>query len=1266
MESLSLLKRLKLHVSGVEYTVSTADVTPDTTLNTYLREKVHLTGTKRMCLEGGCGSCIVAVEETINDERKIFAVNSCLVSIFSCHGWKIHTIEGIGGPATKYHPIQTILADNNGTQCGFCSPGMVMNMYALYASGPKTQAEIEDSFGGNICRCTGYRPILTAFKKLASDSDEAVTLEDIEDVKICQKGNCTKVCNEKCDEKKNGYYFGLRESKWMKVYHLKDLLEILRTSGSATYMLVAGNTARGVYGSKPHPDIYIDVTNVDELTSYTFSEVDDTLVLGGNFTLTNAIQLFSKISKENKNFAYLSDVEEHINLIANVPVRNIGTIAGNLMIKYNHNEFPSNIFLLLETYNAVIVIVDVEENESMVSPQQFLQLNMAKRVIKHIIFNGYDSSYRFKTYKIMPRAQNTHGLVNAGFLLKFNGQTVVSARIVYGGISSEFVHATKAENFLKGIRLFDNNVLQSVYQILDDEIRPDYVLPDSSPEFRKLLAISLFYKFVLNIAPQDVVSSRNKSGGSILDRPVSTGVQEFGTNKKNYPLGQPIIKVEALAQTSGQAQYIADIPDLPNQLFAAFVTAKASASSQIVSINTAAALNIKGVVAYFGKDDVPGENTFTPRMGGFPVQEELFCEGKVQYFDQPIGIIVADSHDLAVKAAELVEVKYSKPDRKPYLTIIDVLRAKDTSRIHHQTSVVPKSKGKCWFGTDTRHVIKGDFYIGMQYHFHMEVQCCNVVPTEDGLDLYPSTQWMDSAQTACSSVLNIPMSRINVHVRRLGGGFGGKITRNAIVSTAAALAAYKLKKPVKMWMPLEKNMNVIGKRYPLYATYEVGVNAKGVIQYLKADLYSDFGVGGNEPIDSVLIDLFENCYDISRWAFSTYVVATDTHANCYTRAPGTVEGLCCIDSIMEHIAHSLDLDAADVKRVNTNETKFPEVVRFWNDMQTWGDVPNRKKDIQAFNKANRWKKRGMSIVPMAWTLEVNFNYTVMVSIFHGDGSVAVSHGGIEVGQGINTKVIQVCAYRFGIPMTKVSVKPSYNVIAPNCSTTGGSATSESVCYALLRACDVLLERMKPIREKMKNPTWEELIKKCFDSNIQLTASGFYSEDEPGIKEYYIYGICVTEVELDVLTGQNQILRVDIIEDVGDSMSPLIDIGQVEGAFVMGIGYYTTEEIIFDGQGEILTNRTWNYRPPGAKDIPINFRIKFPENTPNPVGVLKSKAVAEPPICISCSVPLAIRNALASAREEADESKPKWYSFNGPTTVENTLSNSLNDYQQYVL
>lgn len=388
-----------------------------------------------------------------------------------------------------------------------------------------------------------------------------------------------------------------------------------------------------------------------------------------------------------------------------------------------------------------------------------------------------------------------------------------------------------------------------------------------------------------------------------------------------------------------------------------------------------------------------------PKNAGNLVEEEVFCSGRVQYFDQPVGIIVADSFDLAEKASDMIKITYKPPQTKPYLNIRDVLKVNDKSRIKHETAVLPKTKGN-----DVKHTIKGEMYIDKQYHMHMEVQCCNIIPTEDGLDIYASTQWMDMVQMGVAAFLDIPASRINILIRRLGGGFGGKIARNGLVTVAASLAAFKLNKPVKMWLTLQKNMTVIGKRFPLYVNYEVGTNDTGVIQYLDANLYSDFGIGGNETIEKEIIDIFPNIYNSDTWNYSTFTVSTDTHANCWTRGPGKTEGCAAIEHIFDDISYSLGLDPLEVRLANTNVNR-PLGKKYLLDLQEWSDITKRKNDIEAFNKLNRWKKRGLSVLPLAWPLGVAANYSVLVSIFHGDGSVAVIHGGVEIGQGINTKVI---------------------------------------------------------------------------------------------------------------------------------------------------------------------------------------------------------------------------------------------------------------------
>ncbi|CAG9770996.1 unnamed protein product [Ceutorhynchus assimilis] len=1199
-----------------------------------------------MCSEGGCGTCVVAVEEIKpSGEKHVFAINSCLVSILSCHGWKIYTVEGIGNPLKGYHEIQKVLADNNGSQCGFCSPGMVMNMYALQQSfRSKTKSQIENSFGGNICRCTGYRPIMKAFYNLVVD------IEDIDRV------------YEKCPNKNKveSYCLKLGKANWLKVYYISDLLEIFRTSKDFDYVLVAGNTAQGVVWRTSFPQTYIDITSVDQLLGHTLS--DNSLTLGANVTLTDAIDIFEEAAKKYPSFSYLSRAADHIDLVANVPVRNIGTLAGNLMLKHKHPRFQSDIFLILETIKATLIIVDEIDDEFRKSPSEFLDLDMNKKIIREIVLRGFDpATYQFQTYKIMKRSQNAHATVNAGFLLKLSPEGIVSsANIVYGAINTKFVHASKTEDSLINQNLFDNGTLQKAFASLSLEIVPDNEPAEASPEARKQLAINLFYKFVLSIAPSNKLSPRNQSGGSMLSRPLASGIQEYGTNEAMYPVTQPVVKLEALAQTSGQTQYIVDKPDLPNQLHACFVTAESTPGSIIKSIEKSEAVAVEGVAGFYDFKDIPGVNSITALSFQLPA-EEFLCSGTVQYFSQPVAVIVASSHEIAYKASKLVKIDYELPTVKPSLTPKDLLEAKRNDRIIHQGTVVPKKTKK---GTK---IIEGEFYSGAQYHFHMETHCSYTVPTEDGLEIWASTQWLAHTQFVMSQILNLDAQKIDVTVKRLGGAYGAKIIRSNYVAAATALAAHKLRKPVRMWLPFHTNMSMLGKRHPLYTTYKVEIDDKGVIQNMKSSLYSDYGVGmGGDNINHFLMDCFENGYKFDTWTYDTYIARTDTNPNTYTRAPGTLEGLACIESIMEEIAYTLNLDPLDVKIANLDTKKYPKILQYINDMKKNDKLNERMAEVKAYNKANRWKKKGLAVATMKWTLSLQGSYTTLVSIFYQNGGVAISHGGVEMGQGINTKVAQVCAQKLGIPMELISIKPSITYASPNSFACGGSWTSEAICYSVIVACDRLLKRMDPVKKQNPQAPWDVLVKLAFLANINLSAHGFVYNDKKSIQDYPIFGVCAAEVEVDILTGQKLISRVDIIEDVGESISPLVDIGQVEGAFVMGIGYYLHEQLFFSENGELLNNRTWNYAPPGVKDIPVDFRIRFPTNNPNPVGVLKSKATAEPPMCLSVAVPLAVRNALASAREDADSSKPKWVPFNGPTTLEHTLLNNLNDYTQYTL
>ncbi|KAF2895406.1 hypothetical protein ILUMI_10770 [Ignelater luminosus] len=1254
--------------------VKHTNVTATTTLLQYLRRYAHLKGTKYMCLEGGCGACIVSVttKHPITKRTVTFAVNSCLVSILSCEDWHIHTVDGIGNRKIGYHPIQKVLADFNGTQCGFCSPGMVMNMYALSESNSDlTMKQVENSFGGNMCRCTGYRPILTAFKSLAKDATTEILgkYPDIEDLSECGKRDCQKICSSACRKQFTlDLCSKLADAKWFKVFSINEIFDVLRKISYNTYQLVAGNTARGVYRDfNGNPDIYIDITNVTSLLN---DEVTaGGLVIGANKTLTDTIDVFRRKATVDR-LAYLNKLADHIELVAHVPVRNIGTLAGNLTIKHKRNEFPSDIFLILETVGARVTIVNSRKEEEEMDLLHYLTFNMEMKVMKNIILPKLDDSFKYGSYKIMQRTQNAYAMVNAGILLKLDcNHTVQSARIVYGGINPSFHHATKAEQYLIGKQIFDDGTLQGAFQALDEDIHPDNVLPDPSPKFRKTLAISLFYKFVLSIAPNDKVSPRNKSGGSLLSRPISTGVQDFQTNESLYPLTQAIPKLEALGQTSGEVEYITDLPDSHDQLYACFVTTKAPANSLVTNIDPSEALKQPGVVSFYSAKDIPGLNTFFPPNANVPlgfippqmqiVPEELFCSGVVKYYFQPLGMIVANTQELAEMAADMVKAEYS-PGENPFLSIRQILAAGANDRIHEEASLEASRKGE-----DIKHVVKGTFDTTWQYHYHMETQICAVVPKEDSLDIYPGTQWMDFVQVAVASVLKISENYINIIVKRVGGAYGAKITRCAQTACAAALAAHKLQKPVKMQMSFSMNMDVVGKRFPSAADYEVGLNDKGEIQYLNHTLYLDYATGGNESMISHSIGIFVSSYMHDTWNVAGNYTQTDNHAGTMTRAPGNTKIMAMIETIMEHVAMELNIPPLEIRLANMDPNQNKPILQSINECRQWCDYDNRLRNVEEFNKNNRWRKKGLSLVPMTYLLRYIGSLNSRVVIYAGDGTVAVSHGGIEIGQGINTKVAQVCAYALGISLDMVSVKASSNFVSPNNFTTGASITSEKVCYATLRACETLLERMKPVKDRMDNPSWKELVKECQNQYIELAASHMYNPYDP-VQTYDIYSVCATEIEVDILTGIHQVVRVDLLEDTGNSMSPFVDIGQVEGAFIMGLGFWTIEKPVFDNEGRILTDRTWNYKIPGALDIPIDFRVKFPKNNPNPNGVLHSKATAEPPLCLSCSVPIAIRQAVASARKEADANALKWYPINGPSDVENTILNSLNDYTQYTL
>ncbi|KAG5312463.1 XDH dehydrogenase, partial [Acromyrmex insinuator] len=1231
------------------------------TLFVFMREYAKLRDIRAMCHAGDCGACIVSA--IFKD--KMIAVNSCLVLVLNCDRWHIITSEALGNKREGYHPIQTALAKKNGSQCGYCSPGMVMNMYSL-GKGLSMQ-QIENSFGGNICRCTGYRAILDAFKGFAIDAHPSMVkdIQDIEElykIKSCRKNKMPCVrsyYNKQPSDEKKMLSIKLEDAHFYKVFMIEDLFTIFEENPKATYILNGGNTAHGVYPSSKK-DIYIDINDIPDL--YNIEKTDSILVLGGSLTLTTALETFQKYSNDT-GFKYLSHLAQHVEIIANVPVRNIGTIAGNLMLKYQHEEFSSDLFLILETVGTQVHVLKSPSEKESLYLSEFLNFDMHHKIIYSVVLPSLDDKYVCRFYKIMPRAQNARGHVDAGFLFTFDhndGKVLAFPNIIFCGINKHFKHAKQTEQLVAGRSIFDEKILKLIIEKLHVELQPDHVLPDYSPEFRKILAEGLFYKFLLSIQPERV-ASYYRSGATLLERNLSSAKQEYNTKKAIWPVSKPMPKLEALEQTSGEVQYCNDMGPYFREVFCAFVVTEIG-NGKIESFDTSNAFKIKDVVAFFSAKDIPGKNlciSAISKMTSLPEDELLFAEENVLYAGQPVGVIVANTHNSANEAAKLVKIIYKKPlpKTKPVISIEDALNSQDNTRIRESANIPAKTKGN-----DIKHVIKGVFQCGGQYHHSLETQSCVCVPVEnDIIDVYPSSQWMNLIQVSIATCLNVQNNSVNVHVNRLGGSFGSKISRNAQISCACALVCHKLKRPTRFVMTTESDMQSIGKRYSMRQEYEVGVNNDGVIQYLKSKHWSNCGSSFNEPQAAIIASYMErNCYLTNTWTIVGFDVRTDLPSNTFCRASGSTEGVAMMENLMEHIAKVTKKDSMKIRLANMNKIDKILLSPMIENLLKKAEYEENKNDAIWFNLRNRWKKRGIAMIPTKYLITFEGQHSAIVSVCARDGSVCVTHSGIEIDQGINTKIAQMAAQTLDIDIEMISVKGSNNLATPNNSATGHSITEEYCGFATMHACEQILNRLEPIREKNKNLTWKDLIFIAYEQGIDLCAH-YTRMNAP--KEF-VLGVTTALVEIDVLTGQHVIGRVDLMIDSGVSLNPEIDIGQVEGAFVMGIGYWTSENLIYNPDtGVLINNRLWNYKSPGAKDIPADFRVYLINNTNDSLGIYGSKSFDESSFCMSYVIPIAFRYALNSAR--ADAGNTKWYQLDGPCTIERILLTSLTNKDMMV-
>jgi len=542
--------------------------------------------------------------------------------------------------------------------------------------------------------------------------------------------------------------------------------------------------------------------------------------------------------------------------------------------------------------------------------------------------------------------------------------------------------------------------------------------------------------------------------------------------------------------------------------------------------------------------------------------------------------------------------------------------------------------------------VTGTFASGGQSHFYMEPQTTLATPSENGLELWTGDQDPAFTQTTVSTLLGIQANQVNVKVRRVGGGFGGKLTRQAPLAAACALAAVKLQQPIFAVNERLADMTMTGGREPITVDYSADHDTQGKLARINMQIHCDGGwLSADASGDlAMAVGFSDNVFFAPNYKCNSALYKTHTHSRTSQRAPGVVQSITAIQVIMEHISRNLGLPFETVQKLNFYKpgqvTPWGDVIAsesfnwtlpsIWDKLHQDASFDARSQAVNAFNACNRWRKRGIAMTPVKYGMSFNDYHTLAIVNIYADGSVLVAHGGCEIGQGIHTKVAQAAAHVLGIDLSRIRVDDTETSKAPNNTCTGGSGTSESAVYAVGLACETLNGRLAKYRKE--KPSWELAVGAAIGAKVCLSAEGWSADTTPNTFAYATYGAAVSEVELDVLTGEIEILRVDVLMDLGRQLNAGIDIGQVEGGFVIALGYFFSEQVLWDKNGRQLNIGSWEYKIPSSCDVPQEFNVAL-AGVPNPNGRFGSKGSAEPPLSLAASAYFAAKFAVYASRED---------------------------------
>jgi xanthine dehydrogenase large subunit len=742
----------------------------------------------------------------------------------------------------------------------------------------------------------------------------------------------------------------------------------------------------------------------------------------------------------------------------------------------------------------------------------------------------------------------------------------------------------------------------------------------------------------------------------------------------------------AVGHVTGAARYLDDLPAVPGTLEAALVLSP-HAHARIRGIDLTRARAAPGVIAAIAAADIPGKNDIAPIRS----DEPALAIGLVEYQGQPVAAIAAATLDLARAAAKLVDVDY---EPLPAVLTIEEAIARESFVSPPQTMRRGEVEPAL---ASSPHRIAGELRCGGQDHFYLEGQIALATPGESGdMQVISSTQHPTEVQHGVAHLLGLPFNAVTVEVRRMGGAFGGKESQATIIAGIAAVLAWKARRPVKLRLPRDDDMCATGKRHPFLFRYDAGFDGDGQILALDLTLAANGGsVADHTP--AVLTRALchaDNCYFLPTVRFRGLACKTNTVSNTAFRGYGGPQGMLVIETIIEIIARQLGLAVDTVRRRNFYRIGHNDVTPYGmtvedniiehvvDELDRTVDLAAWRREIGVFNRRSLVVKKGLATMPIKFGISFNrpaLNQAGALVHVYTDGSVVLNHGGTEMGQGLFVKVAQVVAEVFAIDLDHIRVSATSTAKVPNTSATAASSGSDLNGMAALNAADEIKTRMATVAAEHfavpageivfasnriyagnRSMSFSELAALSWEKRVSLSAAGFYATPKihwdfathSGRPFYYFaYGAAAAEVAVDTLTGESRVLRAELIQDCGRSLNPAIDLGQIEGAFVQGMGWLTTEELWWDAKGHLRTHGPSTYKIPGSRDVPPILNARILSDAPNrEATIFRSKAVGEPPLMLAISVWLAIRDAISSL---ADYRRAP--SLDAPATPERVLA-----------